>query len=564
MKLFGFELSVKRQEVEKAQEQTFVTGAYDDGATSIASPGSLGSYIDLEGDLKNEAQLITKYREMVLYPECDAAVEEIVNESICVGEENDIVKIVLDDLTDTSKNIKSIIEEEFKGALQLLNFSKKGHELYRKWYVDGRLYFHAVVEEKKEKEGIQRLVYIDPRKMRKVTELEDRQKDGTSLTNPLTAMSSLTKVVNTYFLYNEKGFDAINQAQNGMVKSSGNATSIRIAPDSIVHVTSGATDSSGSLVLSYLHKAIKPLNQLRTLEDATVIYRLVRAPERRVWTVDVGEMPKAKADQYIQNLITMHKNKLSYNAQDGTIYDSRKFITMLEDFWLPVRNGKGVEVDTLPSGQLTGVLDDVLYFQKKLFSSLNIPVNRLQPDNVFNSGRDSEITRDELKFAKFIFKIRNKFCDLFLFILERQLVLKGVMTWEDWHKISGRIKFDFAKDNVYAELKDLSLIQDRLNTLQAIDPYASKYYSHAWVRTNILKQTEKDVEEIDQQIKGEAGSPQYNPELLAPEINPDGDPMYSNDSKEKLPPPSDTKQPGGPASVRTAKPATKRQIRNKI
>lgn len=479
---------------------------------------------------------------MALYPEVDAAIDEIVNEAICAGEDNDIVKIILDSIEEMPSNLKDAIEKEFNEILKMLKFDKEGHNIFRKWYVDGRLYFHVVANKNNPEEGISELVYIDPRKIKKVKEVITKNIKPQGQPNE-TATS--TKVINEYYLYNEKGFNAGTAATSSYTPTSG----IRIAVDSIIHVTSGATDPTGTNVLSYLHKAAKTLAQLRTLEDATVIYQLVRAPERRLWKVDVGNLPRMKADQYVKDLMTRHKNKLVYDVGTGEVRDNRKFLTMLEDYWLPVRDGKGTEVDTLPSGEFQGVTDNVIYFQKKLYNSLNVPVTRLNSEDIFSSGKATEITRAEIKFSKFIYKIRTRFCDLFLSILERQLILKNIMTYDDWKFIKDEIKFDFARDSYWAELKDIDILTDRANVLGLIAPFVGRYYSNQWIRKYILKQTDKDIENIDNEIGDESSDPQYAPQILEPEIDMDEKPNEGpvNEPMPKPEPPN--KEPNKKSKV---------------
>ena len=375
--LFGFEF--KRLEKDD-QLPSFVPQEQDDGAMVVSAGGSYGTYVDLDGTVRTEAELVTKYREMAVQPEIDAAVDEIINASICV-DENDIVKIDLDD-TNLDPKIKKVIDSEFKGILNLIDFNNHAYDIYRRWYIDGRLYYHVVIDDKDAKSGIQDLRYVDPRKIRKVKEVSKKRSKNSEIT--------LTKTEAEYYIYNEKGFSVGNKNVGPTTHQSG----LKIAKDSIVHVTSGLTDTHGTMVLSHLHKGIKPLNQLRTLEDATVIYRISRAPERRLWYIDVGNLPKMKAEQYVREIMVKHKNRLVYDAASGEIRDDRKFMTMLEDYWLPRREGgRGTEVTTLPAGQNLGEMEDVLYFQKKLYRSLNVPVSRIEQENTgFNLGRSSEIT----------------------------------------------------------------------------------------------------------------------------------------------------------------------------
>lgn len=478
--LFGFELRKKKLEPELPSFAPPKDS--DDGAVVVSAGGAFGTYVDLDGTVRSEAELVTKYREMSLQPECDSAVDEIVNESIAIDEDK-IVEINLEDVK-LPDNIKKIIREEFNNCLNILEFNKFAYEIYRRWYIDGRLYYHVVIDENKPQEGIKELRYIDPRKIRKVREV---QKKKVQANNPGDAV--VTKTVNEYFIFNDKGFNFGNKAVGP------STTGLKIAKDSVLHVVSGLTDNQGTMVLSYLHKAIKPLNQLRTLEDALVIYRLARAPERRIWYIDVGNLPKMKAEQYVRDIMVKHKNRLIYDAQTGDIRDDRKFMTMLEDYWLPRREGgRGTEVTTLPGGQTLGQMDDVLYFQKKFLNALNVPVSRLNSDALFSLGRATEITRDELKFVRFITRLRNRFSQLFLKMLEKQLVLKGVTTLEDWNLISNAVKFNYERDNYFTELKDAEIAQGRIQLADSFQNVAGKYYSHQWIRKNILRQSDEDME----------------------------------------------------------------------
>lgn len=498
MKLFGFEF---QRQVPVDSTPSFAPKEADDGAVVVAAGGAYGTYIDLDGTVRTEAELVTKYREMSLQPEIDSAVDEIVNESIAIDEE-DVVSIVLDNL-DISEKVKKAIREEFANVLNILNFQSRAYEIYRRWYIDGRIYYHVVIDEKDVKAGIKEVRYIDPRKIRKVREVSKRRVAGGEGGEAL-----VPRVQNEYFIFNDKGFNYGN-------KTVGTSTSgMKIAKDSIVYVTSGLTDTQGTMVLSYLHKAIKSINQLRTLEDALVIYRLARAPERRIWYIDVGNLPKMKAEQYVRDIMVKHKNRLIYNGDTGEVRDDRKFMTMLEDYWLPRREGgRGTEVTTLPGGQTLGQMDDVLYFQKKLFQTLNVPVNRLNSDALFSLGRATEVTRDELKFSKFISRLRSRFSMLFSSLLEKQVVLKGIMSIEDWHNISPDIKYDFAKDNYFTELKDAEITQNRVQLMITVEQggLIGKYYSYKWARKNILNQTDDVIEEQDEQIAEEQNDPRWNP-----------------------------------------------------
>ncbi|CAB4131336.1 portal vertex protein [uncultured Caudovirales phage] len=520
--LFGFEF---KRKVAEDIAPSFSPKENDDGALVVAAGGSFGTYVDLDGTVRTEAELVTKYRDMALQPECDAAIDEIINEMIAL-DEKELVKINIDEL-EIPSNLKKAITEEFKNCLNILDFRRHAYEIIRRWYIDGRLYYHKIIDETDPKAGIKELRYIDPRKIRKVREVVRKRVRGGQQGEPV-----MTKTQNEYYLFNDKGFSFSN-------RSTAPATAgLKIAKDTILHVTSGLTDTNGTMVLSHLHKAIKPLNQLRTLEDALVIYRLARAPERRVWYIDVGNLPKMKAEQYIRDMMVKHKNRLIYDAESGNVRDDRKFMTMLEDYWLARRDGgKGTEVTTLAGGQNLSQMDDVLYFQKRFYGTLNVPINRINSDALFSLGRATEVTRDELKFSRFISRMRGKFAILFTKMLETQLVLKQIMTIEDFHNIAADIKYDFAKDNYFAELKDGEIADNRINLARNMQDMVGKYYSHEWLRKNILQQSDDDIEEMDEEIiaENESGDPRWiNPAILQNEqmeqqmnmpIGPDGQPV---------------------------------------
>ena len=507
--LFGFEFKKK---AGKPELQSFAPPVdQDDGALEIAAGGAYGTYVDLDGTVRTEAELVSRYRQMSLIPECDSAVDEIVNEAISIEDPN-LVTLNLD-MLQISEKLKSVMRAEFKNCLNVISFNKFAYEIFRRWYIDGRLYYHVVIDDKKPAEGIKELRFIDPRKIRKVREVEKKRGTQSGAAGDLT----ISKVTNEYYLFNDKGFDDGSKHAPGRTGTS-NASGLKIAKDSIVHVVSGLTDNNGKMVLSYLHKAIKTLNQLSTLEDALVIYRLSRAPERRIWYIDVGNLPKMKAEQYVRDIMVKHKNRLIYDASSGEVRDDRKFMTMLEDYWLPRREGgRGTEVTTLPGGQNLGQMDDVLYFQKKFLQSLNVPVSRLNSDALFSVGRATEITRDELKFSKFIVRLRSRFSHLFMEILKKQLILKGAFTLEDWKEISGLIKINFAKDNYFDELKTAEILEGRLNQAKGIADLAEKYYSHKWIRKNVLKQSEEDIDLQDSEIQQETDS--QDPRWINPALD---------------------------------------------
>lgn len=524
MNLFGFQISRKADEMA-ALPVSFTPQKHDDGAVEISSGGAYGTYVDLDGSIKTESELVTRYRDMSMHPELEQAIDDIVNEAIVTDYDEKIVSLVLDDIPELSESIKKKMRDEFETLLSLFEFNGQGYELFRRWYVDGRLYFHLIIDEKNPKAGIQEIRYIDPRKIRKIRETKRKRPANIDKNVNLT----IPVLSSEYYIYNEKGFD--KQKNTWSAQQGTGMGALKIAKDSVLHTTSGITNLNGDLVLSYLHKAIKPLNQLRALEDATVIYRISRAPERRIFYIDVGNLPKIKAEQYLRDVMTRFKNKVVYDAQTGEIRDDRKFMSMLEDFWLPRREGgKGTEITTLPAGQNLGELEDVLYFQRKLFRALNVPVSRMEPESTFNFGRATEISRDEIKFAKFITRLRNRFSLMFLKALERQLILKNIITSEDWKKIYQKIKFDYARDNHFDELKNSEIMRDRLSSLQQMDNYVGKYFSHQWVRKNILKQDDDDIEEIDKQILEEMKNPIYNPP--EPVVGQDGQPDQGGDQPE--------------------------------
>ena len=490
--LFGFE--IRRAKEESEDSPSFVVQETDDGAVSLAAGGGYGQSLDLEGTFKTESELVTRYRKMALFPECESAVDDIVNDAIVTSEEEP-VSLNLDDVK-VGANIKKKINEEFNRILTLMDFEQGGYEIFKKWYVDGRLYYHAVVDRDDIRAGIKELRYIDPRKIRKVRETKkkkDKQTGVTVHTKP-----------NEYFIYNEKGFTG--QSYTTGTNPGTSATGVKIAKDSVLHVTSGLMDESNKMVLSHLHKAIKPLNQLRMLEDAVVIYRITRAPERRIFYIDVGNLPKIKAEQYLRDMMVKHKNRLIYDAGTGEVRDDRKFMTMMEDYWLPRREGgRGTEISTLPGGQNLGEMEDVEYFQKKLYKSLYVPISRMEQENNFTLGRSSEISRDEVKFAKFIERLRNKFSQVFHKALRIQLILKGIITEDDWNEMKFQIRYDFKRDNYFAESKDNEIMQGRYQMLQQVEPYIGKYISEEYVKKNILRMTDEDIAQMDQQMNREGG-----------------------------------------------------------
>ena len=485
--LLGFQITRNNNDLGKPAEakQAFTVASPDDGTTTISAGGYFGQYLDMEVTAKNDIDLIKRYREIAQHPECDMAIEDIINETIVSDERDASVSVSLDKLA-VSDAIKSKVRDEFDEVLRLLNFDEKGHDIFRRWYVDGRIYFHKVIDPKSPRKGLTEIRYIDPRKIKKVREVaKKRDNKGKGV--------EVMETTAEWFVYNEKGISSANSNAG-----------LKIASDSITYVTSGVIDQTKNMVMGHLHKAIKPTNQLRMIEDAVVIYRIVRAPERRIFYVDFGNLPKVKAEAYLRDVMARYRNKLVYDAATGEIRDDRKHMSMLEDFWLPRREGaKGTEVSTLSGGQNLGEISDVEYFQKKLYQSLNVPMSRLDSDNGFNMGRAAEITRDELKFTKFVQRLRKRFTQVFNDVLKTQLVLKGIITIEDWAKIKEHIQYTFLKDGYFAELKNAEMLRERLSLAQEVGPYVGKYYSVEYVRKNILQQTDEDILEIDRQIAGE-------------------------------------------------------------
>ena len=506
MQLFGFEIKKRNEEPAPV---SFAPKPNEDGAMVVQAGGIYGTYVDMDGSIRTETELVTRYRELSNHPELELAIDDIINEAMVGDSQDSPVEINLDDLEQPDR-IKDLITEEFKNILNLLEFNDYSYDIFKKWYVDGRLYYHLIVDPLDLRAGIKELRYIDPRNIRKVREQKKKRTE-----NGVPVVQDGAE----YYVYNNKGF----------IKAPGstatNSQGIKIAKDSIVNVTSGLVNPGGDTVLSYLHKAIKPMNQLRSMEDSLVIYRISRAPERRIFYIDVGNLPKMKAEQHLRDMMTRFKNKIVYNADTGEIRDDRKFMTMLEDFWLPRREGgKGTEITTLPGGQNLGQIDDIVYFQRKLYKALNVPIGRLEPETVYNLGRSTEITRDEIKFAKFIDRLRMKFSQLFTKLLQRQLILKGVVTLEEWPDFARSIRYDYAIDNYFAELKETEILRDRAQMVRDLDDYVGKYYSNEWIRKNVLRQTEEEIKEIDKQIADEikSGVIQQGDEEQAAQTQPQG------------------------------------------
>ena len=478
---FGFE--IKRKGNEEPIRTSFVPDTEEDGSGVIQAGGHFGAYLDLDGDKdKNEVDLIFKYRDIASQPETDAAIEDIVNESIVGDNDEAPVNIVLDKL-EISDKIKDSVKDEFEKILQLLNFNSYAHDIFRKWYVDGRLPYHIIIDNKSPKNGIKELRYIDPTMLRKVKEIEEKK-------DTKTGAMIITKQ-QEYFLFQDNKMNASGQG-------------IKIHPDAICYATSGMLDPTRKRILSYLHKAIKPVNQLRMMEDSLVIYRISRAPERRIFYIDVGNLPKGKAEEYLKGIMSQYRNKLVYDAKTGDIKDDRKHMSMLEDFFLPRREGgRGTEISTLPGGENLGQIDDIIYFQKRLYKALNVPISRLEQEQQFTLGRSTEISRDEIKFKKFIDRLRKRFSDLFNQLLKTQLMLKGIITAQDWAEWKSYIAYDYIEDNYFAELKESEMMRERFDMLGTVDEYAGKYVSIEWIAKNVLKMDDEAIKEMEKQIKAE-------------------------------------------------------------
>ena len=494
--LFGFKIERLKSPTSDPR-QNIVPPSADDGTQVVPAGGFFASYGGFDAGARNELDLIRRYREIALHPECDMAVEYIVNEAITSNENQQSVSL---DLTkvEYSNQIKEKIRQSFREVLLLLQFDIKGHDIFRRWYVDGRLYYHKIIDAESPRLGITELRYVDPRKIKKVREM----KKGVPMPVPGMPFTAAGKF-NEFYLFNEKGIHPT---------AASNVGGIKIAPDSIMYCPSGLVDQTKNMVLSYLHKAIKPVNQLRMIEDAVVIYRIARAPERRIFYIDVGNLPKIKAEQYLRDIMSRYRNKLVYDASTGEIRDDRNYMSMLEDFWLPRREGgRGTEITTLAGGQNLGEIADIEYFRQKLYRSLNVPISRLESGQGFNLGRAAEISRDELKFTKFVGRLRKKFTMLFHDLLKTQLVLKGIISIEEWDVLQQQITYSFLQDGFFAELKNSEIMRERVNLVREVEPYIGKYFSNEYVRTNILRQTDLDIEKQDKQIAVEKPQEQENP-----------------------------------------------------
>jgi len=503
-RLFGFSIDDSSKKADSVISP--VPKNNEDGVDYFVQSGFYGSYVDIEGRYRTEYDLIKRYREMSLHPEADAAIEDVVNEALVSDLYDSPIEIELSNVNASDK-VKDSIREEFKSIKEMMDFDKKSHEIFRNWYVDGRLFYLKVIDVKKPQDGIQEIRYIDPMKMKYVRQQKKDKKNRVNDVNISNAYEvdpkkDIYPEIEEYYVYTPKPSYPTGVYSPG--GSGASKTQIKIAKDSVSYVTSGLFDRNKGSCLSYLHKAIKALNQLRMIEDSLVIYRLSRAPERRIFYIDVGNLPKVKAEQYLRDVMMRYRNKLVYDASTGEIRDDRKHMSMMEDFWLPRREGgRGTEITTLPGGQNLGELSDIEYFQKKLYRALGVPESRIASDGGFNLGRSSEILRDELKFAKFVGRLRKRFANLFSDMLKTQLILKNIITPEDWDSINDHIQYDFLYDNQFAELKESELVNERLGTLATIEPYIGKYYSNHYVRTKVLRQTETEIEEIDKEIEQE-------------------------------------------------------------
>lgn len=483
MQLFGFEIKRKQgQELPSVVPPSPIETGSTVVNTGVNAGGYYGMVMDLEGTIKNENDLIRRYREVSQYSDCDGAIEDIVNEAIVADEAKRSVELELDELK-VSASIKSKIKEEFDNVLRILKFDERAHEIFRTWYIDGRLYYQILIDENNIKQGIVELRYIDPRKIRRIKNIKkERSAQGVDV----------VKEIEEYYLYNDKGIT--EQTTQG----------VKLALDSVVYAPSGYVDQNTGMMMSYLHKAIKPVNQLKMIEDSLVIYRISRAPERRIFYIDVGNLPKLKAEQYVSDIMNKFRNKIVYDATTGETRDDRRHLSMMEDFWMPRREGgKGTEITTLPGGQNLGEIQDIEYFQQKLYHALNVPISRLQPQQGFSIGRSQEISRDEVKFNKFIVRLRKKFSVMFSNALRVQLIAKGIIRADEWDSIRPFLKYDYLEDNHFSELKDSEILMQRIQSLQALDPYVGKYYSQTWVRKNILRLDEDEIEQIEKEIASE-------------------------------------------------------------
>ena len=540
--LFGFR--IERSKKGEGGGQSFTSPTSDDGTIEVAGGGFFGQVLDTDGRQKSDYDLIRRYRDIAQQAECDTAVDDIVNEGIVSNQNDQAVQITLDRLPYPEK-IKRKIRKEFSEVLRLLHFERKGHDIFRRWYVDGRIYYHKIIDPKNTRKGITELRWIDASKIKKVREVAKK-------VDPKTGIEMVEKF-EEYFLYNETSV-------YGSGHSVDTGQGLKIAADSITYVPSGLIDGNSGRVLSYLHKAIKPVNQLRMIEDALVLYRISRAPERRIFYIDVGNLPKVKAEQYLKDVMNRYRNKLVYDATTGEIRDDRNHMSMLEDFWLPRREGgRGTEITTLPGGSNLGEIDDITYFQRKLYRSLNVPISRMETDSGFSLGRATEITRDELKFTKFVQRIRKKFVPLFTDILKTQLLLKGIIAPDDWHEMQEHIQYDFLQDGHFAELKDAELLENRIQMLDSIQSYIGTFFSKEYVLKKVLRMNDADIDEMNQQIRkeldtdpmdggvdipdGSDGITRYPQDATGSIVPPEAMPDHEEPEDEKEPEDKDEKEP---------------------
>ena len=540
IQLFGYQIGRVEKEVNKRKNiQAFSAPSNNDAAMTVAENGVFGTYLDMDATAKNEAQLITKYRELALSPEGERAVDDIINEAIIMEDYKSPVEIKMDDL-DQPDAVKKKIEEEFIAILKMMDFNNQAYDIFRRWYVDGRLYYHKMIDVKKPRQGIQELRYIDPRKIKKIRKILK------STEREQAALQSLNPQFMEFYIYNERGI-ASNMNEG-----------IHIAKDSITYVHSGLINEKSTVILSHLNKAMKLWNQVRWMEDSLVIYRISRAPERRIFYIDVGNLPKMKAEQYLKDMMIKHKNKLVYDASTGEVKDDRKFQTMMEDFWLPRREGgRGTEISTLPGGENLGQIEDVEFFKNKFYKALNVPVSRMEADGGFNLGRSSEITRDELKFAKFINRLRMRFAMLFDDLLETQLILKGITDKATWNEMKEYIFYDFREDNHFEELKNQEILRERMTVLADVDGYVGRYYSLDWVKKNILRQSEEEIEELQKAMaedEKEGVDPEENGDTNFGAFSGRSDVLSREDPIQDIRPEDDANEPGMPEKPEKPKP----------
>ncbi len=495
LSLFGYTISKDEPANLEVRKNTFIPPDDDEGASAVAGGGYFGTYVDLDATAKSESEVITKYRETSMYSDVSNAIDEIVTEAIAGTDTDRLVDINLDNVS-LSDNIKLSIRNEFYSILRMLEFKSKGQDIFRRWYIDGRIYYQKVIDNTNPRKGVLELRYIDPRKIKKVRDIKKKRSPSGI---------DIIEKIEEFYIYNEKGLRYTQQYGNVPGLNQG----IKISPDTITFVPSGVMDLEKSIVLSYLHKAVKPANQLKMMEDSLVIYRISRAPERRIFYIDVGNLPKIKAEQYLKDVMNKYRNKIVYDSNTGEIKDDRKFMSMLEDFWLPRREGgRGTEITTLPGGENLGQIDDINYFKNKLYQSLNVPMSRLEASTGMNFGRAAEITRDELKFGKFVDKLRKKFNELFSDVMRTQLILKGIMTDSDWNEIKEDINFIYSQDRYYSELKDAENLRNRVDVLNQMAPFIGTYFSQEYVMKKVLRYTDDEMIAVKEQIQNEGPPPQ--------------------------------------------------------